>query len=207
MSHKVLDHPIVGGLLTRLRSKSTSSTEFRLLIHQLTTFLTVEATKDLPLRDIQVETPICMATGSVIGPSIAIVPILRAGLGMSSAMCEMLPEASIRHIGIYRDEETLQPVSYYQKLPSAAAPEIAFVVDPMLATGGTAIAVIKELQAWGVQDIRFLGILGAPEGLSALEQAHPDIHILLAGLDERLNDQGYIVPGLGDAGDRQYNTN
>ncbi|MCP4091853.1 MAG: uracil phosphoribosyltransferase [Planctomycetes bacterium] len=202
-----LDHPIVASLLTRLREQSTSSAEFRLITRQLTLFLAVEATRDLPTNAVEIETPLCVTQGQALSTSMAIVPILRAGLGMSETMSELLPEASIRHIGLYRDEETLQPISYYQKLPASNPPQIALVVDPMLATGGTAVAVITELKAWGVADIRFLGILGAPEGVQALQAAHPDVRILLAGLDEKLNDKGYILPGLGDAGDRQYNTN
>jgi uracil phosphoribosyltransferase len=202
-----LDHPIVASLLTRLREQSTSSAEFRLITRQLTLFLTVEATRDLPTTTVEIETPLCVTNGKALAASMAIVPILRAGLGMSETMSELLPEASIRHIGLYRDEETLLPVSYYQKLPASNPPQIALVADPMLATGGTATAVITELKAWGVADIRFLGILGAPEGVQALQTAHPDVRILLAGLDEKLNDKGYILPGLGDAGDRQYNTN
>lgn len=207
MQSIALDHPIVASLLTRLREQSTSSAEFRLIIRQLTLFLTVEATKNLPTAEVQIQTPLCVTTGQALSASITIVPILRAGLGMSETMSELLPEASIRHIGLYRDEKTLQPVSYYQKLPVSNPPQIALVADPMLATGGTAIAVITELKTWGVADIRFLGVLGAPEGVLALQTAHPDVRILLAGLDEKLNDKGYILPGLGDAGDRQYNTN
>ena len=207
MQNLALDHPIVASLLTRLRETRTSSAEFRLIVRQLTVFLTLEATRDFPTSQIEIETPICRCKGAALDAEIAIVPILRAGLGMADAMCEFLPTASIRHIGLYRDEDTLQPVSYYQKLPASDPPQIALVADPMLATGGTASAVVSQLKAWGVGDIRFLGILGAPEGVRNLQEAHPDTRILLAGLDERLNDKGYIVPGLGDAGDRQYNTN
>ncbi|MDP7063313.1 MAG: uracil phosphoribosyltransferase, partial [Planctomycetota bacterium] len=168
-----LDHPIVACLLTRLRERSTSSAEFRLIIRQLTMFLTVEATRDLPTTAVEIETPLCLTRGQAMATAMAIVPILRAGLGMSETMSELLPEASIRHIGLYRDEKTLQPVSYYQKLPEHHPPPIALVADPMLATGGTAVAVITELKTWGVADIRFVGILGAPEGVAALQAAHP----------------------------------
>lgn len=206
MVYRVLEHPLVRCLLSKLRDRDTQPQEFRRLIAQLTTFLGMEATKDLPLQRLAVETPICSTEGHELQPSIAIVPILRAGLGMAEPLFELIPQATVRHVGLFRDEETLQPVTYYQKLPATPA-DVVLIVDPMLATGGTAIATVTMMKDWGATDIRFLGILGAPEGLAALQAAHPDLQILLAGLDEKLNEQGYIVPGLGDAGDRQYNTN
>jgi len=205
MAYHVLDHPLVRCLVSRLRNRDTKPTEFRLLIAQITTFLGIAATKDLALQTITVETPIGTANGQQLKNSIAIVPVLRAGLGMAEPLFDLLPQAAVRHVGLYRDETSLLPVTYYQKLPETAA-EIALVVDPMLATGGTAIATVTMMKEWGVTDIRFLGILGAPEGLEALQQAHPEVPVFLAGLDEKLNHLGYIVPGLGDAGDRQYNT-
>ena len=205
MSVQVLDHPLVHCLVSKLRNHETPPTEFRTLVRQLTTFLGIEATRNLPLQSTEVQTPLCKTRGHQLQSSIAIVPILRAGLGMAEPLFELLPQASVRHVGLFRDEETLEPVTYYQKLPNTPA-DVVLIVDPMLATGGTAIATVEMMKLWGAQDIRFLGILGAPEGLQALQLAHPDVAIWLAGLDEQLNAQGYIVPGLGDAGDRQYNT-
>lgn len=205
MVYRVLEHPLVRCLLSKLRDRDTQPQDFRQLIAQLTTFLGMEATKDLPLQRCAVETPICSATGHRLQNTIAIVPILRAGLGMAEPLFELIPQAAVRHVGLFRDEQTLQPVTYYQKLPATPA-DVVLIVDPMLATGGTAIATVTMMKDWGATDIRFLGILAAPEGLEALQAAHPDIQVLLAGLDEKLNEQGYIVPGLGDAGDRQYNT-
>jgi uracil phosphoribosyltransferase len=205
MAYHILDHPLVRCLLSRLRNRDTQPSEFRLLVAQITTFLGIEATKDLALQAITVHTPISATQGHQLKNSIAIVPVLRAGLGMAEPLFDLLPQAAVRHVGLFRDESSLLPVTYYQKLPRTPA-ELALVVDPMLATGGTAIATITMMKEWGVADIRFLGILGAPEGLAALQQAHPEVPIFLAALDEKLNELGYIVPGLGDAGDRQYHT-
>lgn len=206
MEISLLHHPIAQNLLTRLRQKSTSTIEFRNLVRQLTVFLGLDATRDLPTVPHTIQTPMTTCSGPVLESSIAIVPILRAGIGMAEPLFEMMPHAVVRHLGLFRDEETLQPVTYYEKLPGGHLPDVCLVVDPMLATGGTAIAAVELLRHWGAQDIRFLGILGAPEGVTALQQAHPEVRIHLAGLDERLNEHGYIMPGLGDAGDRQYNT-
>ena len=205
MEVALLNHPIVASLLTRLRDKNTSSVEFRIIVRQLTIFLGVDATKDLACREKMIETPVAEFRGVEMDASIAIVPVLRAGLGMAEPLFELIPQAEVRHLGLFRDEVTLQPVTYYQKLGDKPA-DVCLLVDPMLATGGTAIAAIDILKKWGATDIRFLAILAAPEGIAAVEAAHPDVKICLGALDERLNEQGYIVPGLGDAGDRQYNT-
>lgn len=206
MEAQVLTHPIAQTMLTRLRQKSTSSLEFRSLVRQLTVLLGLEATRDLPTAPHTIQTPIATCSGTVLDASIAIVPILRAGIGMAEPLIEMMPDAVVRHLGLFRDEKTLQPVTYYEKLPGGHLPDICLVVDPMLATGGTAIATLQLLRKWGAVDIRFLAILGAPEGVAAVQKADPEVQIFLAGLDDRLNERGYIIPGLGDAGDRQYNT-
>jgi len=206
MEAQVLTHPIAQTMLTRLRQKSTSSLEFRSLVRQLTVLLGLEATKDFPTAPHTIQTPLATCSGTALDASIAIVPILRAGIGMAEPLIEMMPDAVVRHVGLFRDEKTLQPVTYYEKLPGGHLPDVCLVVDPMLATGGTAIATLQLLRKWGAVDIRFLGILGAPEGVAAVHHADPDVPIFLAGLDERLNERGYIIPGLGDAGDRQYNT-
>ncbi|MDP6962965.1 MAG: uracil phosphoribosyltransferase [Planctomycetota bacterium] len=205
MEVNLLNHPIVAELLTRLRDQNTPPLEFRRIVRQLTVFLGIEATADLPIVPRQVQTPLTTFDGSAIDASTCIVPILRAGLGMAEPLFELLPYAEVKHLGLFRDEETLQPVSYYEKLGTNPA-DICLLTDPMLATGGTAIAAVDTLKAWGTKDIRFLAILAAPEGVKALRQAHPEVKIHLAGLDQHLNKDGYIVPGLGDAGDRQYNT-
>ncbi|MBC8370330.1 MAG: uracil phosphoribosyltransferase [Planctomycetes bacterium] len=205
MEVALLEHPIVASLLTRLRNKNTSTVEFRNIVRQLTIFLGVDATKDVTTRELTIETPVAEFKGVELAPTLAIVPVLRAGLGMAEPLFEIIPEAKVRHLGLFRDEETLQPVTYYEKLGNTPA-DICLLVDPMLATGGTAVAAIDILKKWGATDIRFLAILAAPEGIAAVEKAHPDVKIYLAALDDHLNDNGYIVPGLGDAGDRQYNT-
>ncbi|MGB0952790.1 MAG: uracil phosphoribosyltransferase [Planctomycetota bacterium] len=206
MEPVILQHPLAQAMLTRLRQKSTSSIEFRSLVRQLTTMLGLDATQDLPTTPHTIQTPVATCSSPVLDASVAIVPILRAGIGMAEPLLEMMPQAVVRHLGLFRDENTLQPVTYYEKLPGGNLPDVCLVVDPMLATGGTAIASCDLLREWGVQDLRFLGILGAPEGVDALRKAHPEVRIHLAAVDERLNEHGYILPGLGDAGDRQYNT-
>ena len=206
MEAQVLTHPIAQTMLTRLRQKSTSSLEFRHLVRQLTVQLGLEATQDLATMPHTIQTPVATCSGTALDASVAIVPILRAGIGMAEPLIEMMPDAVVRHLGLFRDEKTLQPVTYYEKLPGGHLPDVCLVVDPMLATGGTAIATLELLRKWGAKDIRFLAILGAPEGVAALQKADPKVTIYLAGLDERLNERGYIIPGLGDAGDRQYNT-
>jgi len=199
-------HPLVQHKISRLREAKTLPEEFRRLTKELSLLLGVEATQDLSTEEFEVTTPLTTCPAHRISRSLALVPILRAGLGMLEGLSDLIPEAEIWHLGLYRDEESLQPVEYYNKLPPGAASKCAFLLDPMLATGGSAIAAVDVLKKWGCSDIRFLGILGAPEGVKALEEAHPDVEIHLCALDSHLNELGYIVPGLGDAGDRQFNT-
>jgi len=202
----VSQHPAILHKLTRLRDKDTQPELFRSLVEQLSTLLAVTATQDLQVGPQIVHTPLAACHGSRIVDSLALVPILRAGLGMTSGVLQLYPSATVRHLGYYRDETNLQPVSYYDKLPSEQAEDVALVLDPMLATGGSAIAAVKTLRKWGCQRIKFLGIIGAPEGVAALQAADPDVEIFLCGLDEKLDARGYIQPGLGDAGDRQFHT-
>ena len=199
-------HPLVKHKLTLMRNKHTKPKKFRELIRELALLLCYEATADLGVMTIEVETPMGTAVGSELVEKIGLVPVLRAGLGMVEGIWEMMPGAEVWHIGLYRDEETLQPVSYYNKLPTQPTVQVCLVLDPMLATGGSAVATINILKNWGAQRIKFVGILAAPEGIEALHQAHPDVPIHIAQIDSHLNDIGYIVPGLGDAGDRQFGT-
>ncbi|MGN0527167.1 MAG: uracil phosphoribosyltransferase [Acutalibacteraceae bacterium] len=203
----VMDHPLIQHKLSILRNKNTGSKEFRALISEIANLICYEATRELPLEDVEVETPICTATMKVLsGKKLAIVPILRAGLGMVEGMLTLVPSAKVGHIGLYRDPETLQPVEYYCKLPADIEQREVFVIDPMLATGGSAIDAITQIKKYGAKHIKFLGIIGAPEGVKALSEAHPDVDIFIGAVDEKLNDHGYIVPGLGDAGDRIFGT-
>ncbi|MDP6099510.1 MAG: uracil phosphoribosyltransferase [Candidatus Thalassarchaeaceae archaeon] len=202
----VPEHALIAHKLTRLRDKETSSVLFRNLAREITQILMVEATRDLSTTPDERETPLSPFTGATLEPRVGIVPILRAGLGMSDVAHEMLPMARILHVGLFRDEETLEPVYYYDKLPTPPNIDMALVVDPMLATGGSAIAAISRLKETGIQDIRFIGLIAAPEGVAALRGAHPDVRIWLASIDDRLNELGYILPGLGDAGDRIMDT-
>jgi uracil phosphoribosyltransferase len=199
-------HPLVKHKLTLLRDKSTDHRTFRELVRELTLLLTYEATQDVTTKPRQVETPMGTANGVEVEETIGLVPIMRAGMGMVDGIMELLPSVQIWHIGLYRDEETLRPVEYYNKLPDHATVQIAIVLDPMLATGGSAIATINILKKWGAKRIKYIGLLAAPEGVKALSEAHPDVPMYVAQLDERLNDIGFIVPGLGDAGDRMYGT-
>jgi uracil phosphoribosyltransferase len=199
-------HPLVKHKLTLLRHTSTEPKKFRQLVRELTLLLTYEATIDLGLKPITVPTPMGQADGSELVDKIGLVPILRAGLGMVEGIWELMPSAEVWHIGLYRDEETLQPVSYYNKLPTMPTVQVCLVLDPMLATGGSAVATCNILKEWGANRIKFVGLLAAPEGIDALQTAHPDVPIHIAQIDQRLNDMGYIVPGLGDAGDRQFGT-
>jgi len=202
----VPEHALIAHKLTRLRDRETSSVLFRNLAREITQILMSEATRDLSTTKDERETPLTSFSGQSLAPRIGIVPILRAGLGMSDTAHEMLPMARVLHVGLFRDEETLEPVYYYDKLPSPPNVDLALVVDPMLATGGSAIAAISRLKETGISDIRFIGLIAAPEGIAALRAAHPDVKIWMAAIDERLNEQGYIVPGLGDAGDRIMDT-
>ena len=203
----VMDHPLIQHKLSILRDVKTPSKEFRALISEIANLICYDATRDLPLEEVEVETPICITKAKMLsGKKVAIVPILRAGLGMVDGMLTLLPSAKVGHIGLYRDPDTLQPVEYYCKLPADIEQREVFVVDPMLATGGSAIDAISQIKKRGPKHIKFLGIIAAPEGLEALSKAHPDVDIIVASLDEKLNDHGYIVPGLGDAGDRIFGT-
>lgn len=199
-------HPLVKHKLTLLRHNDTEPKKFRELVRELAMLLCYEATANLGLKEISVNTPMGEADGSELVDKIGLIPILRAGLGMVEGIWEMMPHAEVWHIGLYRDERTLKPVSYYNKLPTSPTVEVCLVLDPMLATGGSAVATIDILKRWGAQRIKFVGLLAAPEGIETLRAAHPDVPIHLAQIDERLNEIGYIVPGLGDAGDRQFGT-
>ena len=203
----VLDHPLIQHKLAILRSKDTPVKEFRELVGEIAGLMCYEATRNLPLKEVRVETPITTATCHMLaGKKMAIVPILRAGLGMVDSMVGLIPSAKIGHIGLYRDPETHKPVEYYCKLPDDIGNRQVFVVDPMLATGGSAIAAIDFLKQRGCKQIIMMNIIGCPEGVKAVTAAHPDVDIYLAALDEKLNDRAYIVPGLGDAGDRIFGT-
>lgn len=202
----VSQHPLVKHKLTYLRDVSTDHRTFRELVRELALLLCYEATQDLELTPKTVTTPMGDAVGSEASETIGLVPIMRAGLGLVDGIQELLPSVQVWHIGLYRDEETLRPVQYYNKLPDEPTVQVCLVLDPMLATGGSAIATIDILKDWGAKRIKFLGVLAAPEGVKALSDAHPDVPIHVAELDERLNDIGFIVPGLGDAGDRMFGT-
>jgi uracil phosphoribosyltransferase len=201
----VSKHPLVLHKTTQLRDKTTPPAQFRRLVRDLTQILFVEATTDLATEPASVHTPLAPHTGARLAHEVSIIPILRAGLGMSEAILELLPEARVWHLGLFRDEDTHKPVTYYNKLHGRPA-EMAVVVDPMLATGGSATAALDLLARWGVKSMRFLALIAAPEGVAAVQKQHPDVHIYLAALDTHLNEKCYIVPGLGDAGDRQFNT-
>ena len=203
----VLDHPLVQHKLAILRSKNTSVKEFRELISEISGLMCYEATRNLPTKEVEVQTPVAVAKcRRLAGKKLAIIPILRAGLGMVDAMVDLIPSAKIGHIGLYRDPETHLPVEYYCKLPEDIGNRQVFVVDPMLATGGSAVAAIDFLKQHGCRNIVMMNIIGAPEGVETVRKAHPDVDIYLAALDEKLNDHAYIVPGLGDAGDRIFGT-
>lgn len=203
----VLDHPLLQHKLTFIRDKNTGSKDFRDLVEELSMLLAYEVTRNLPLEDYEVETPVATAKTKVLaGKKLGIIPILRAGLGMVNGMLRLIPAAKVGHIGLYRDPGTLQPVEYYAKLPSDIAERDLIVVDPMLATGGSAVAAINYLKKQGAQSIKFVCLIAAPEGVKAVHDAHPDIDIYTASVDERLNEHAYIVPGLGDAGDRLFGT-
>ena len=202
----IIDHPLVQHKLTMLRSIETCNKEFRELVEELATLICFEATRSLPTTEVSVETPICKTTGRLIEKELGVVPILRAGIGMVGGMLNLLPTAKVGHLGMYRDPDTLQPVTYYSKLPIDAKEREIFVVDPMLATGGTASAAIAYLKSMGVTDIRLLCLIAAPEGIAKIQAEHPDVNIYAAACDSHLNSHGYIVPGLGDAGDRLFGT-
>ena len=203
----ILDHPLVQHKVSHLRDRNTGTKEFKELVSELAMLLCYEATRDLPTEEVEIETPIAVAkTRMLSGRKLALVPILRAGLGMVDGMLTLLPAAKVGHIGLYRNEETLEPVEYYCKLPSDIAERDVMVLDPMLATGGSAVDAIAQIKKRGAKSIKFLAIIAAPEGLERLHAAHPDVDIYVAALDEKLNENGYIIPGLGDAGDRIFGT-
>ena len=203
----VTDHPLIQHKLTIMRDKETGSKDFRQLLTEITMLMGYEVTRDLQLSDVEIETPVVKTTQKMIsGKKLGIVPILRAGLGMVDGILQMIPSARIGHIGIFRDEETLQPVEYFAKFPEELDQRDIFIVDPMLATGGSAIAAINSIKQRGAKNIKLVCLVGAPEGVKAINEAHPDVTVYLASLDEKLNEKGYIVPGLGDAGDRIFGT-
>ncbi len=207
MSLTVLDHPLVQHKLSILRDKNTGTKEFRELVQEIATLLAYEVTRDLPLKEVIVETPIAPAKTKVLaGKKLAIVPILRAGLGMVDGMMSLIPTAKVGHIGIFRDEKTLKPVAYYKKLPADIQERDAIIVDPMLATGGSAVEGINVLKEAGCKNIKLVCLISAPEGIKTVQEAHPDVDVFVASIDTCLNEHGYIVPGLGDAGDRLFGT-
>lgn len=203
----VMDHPLIQHKVGMIRRKELGSKDFRAIIGEIAKFMCYEATRDLKLEDVEIETPICKTTVKELsGKKMAVVPILRAGLGMVDGILDMIPAAKVGHIGLYRDPETLKPVEYYCKLPADCEEREVFVVDPMLATGGSSAAAIQMLKDKGCKKIRFLCIIAAPEGVRKMQELHPDVDLYIASLDDHLNDHGYIVPGLGDAGDRIFGT-
>jgi uracil phosphoribosyltransferase len=199
-------HPLVAHKLTLLRDIKTEPKKFRELIREIAALMTYEATADLLVQPKPVQTPLAIADGSELQEKIGLVPILRAGLGMVEGVWDLMPTAEVWHIGLYRDERTLKPVQYYNKLPVEPTVSVCLILDPMLATGGSAVATVDILKHWGVKKIKFVGIIGAPQGIALLQEHHPDVPIHLAAVDDHLNERGYIVPGLGDAGDRQFGT-
>lgn len=203
----VMDHPLIEHKISYIRSKDIGTKEFREVIGEIAQLMCYEATRDLKMKEVEIETPVARTTGRVLdGKKLAIVPILRAGIGMVDGMLSLIPAAKVGHIGLYRDPETLEPVEYYCKLPTDCEERQVFVVDPMLATGGSSAAAVSMLKEKGVKNIRFLCIIAAPEGVERMREEHPDVDLYIGALDERLNDHGYIVPGLGDAGDRIFGT-
>jgi uracil phosphoribosyltransferase len=208
----VSNHPLIQHKLTLLRSATTEPKKFRELVREITWLLAYEALDDLLLIDKTIDTPLCPMVGKELAERVGLIPILRAGMGMVGAMLEVLPMAEVWHIGLYRDHKTLAPVEYYNKLPVEPTVQVCLILDPMLATGGSAVATVDILKRWGAKRIKFLGLIAAPEGVQRMQAAHPDVDIHVAAVDERLTDgsdgrpAGYIVPGLGDAGDRQYGT-
>ena len=203
----VIDHPMIQHKLTIMRKKETGSKDFRELLQEIALLMGYEVTRDLPLMDVEIETPICKTTAKIItGRKLAVVPILRAGLGMVDGIRTLVPVAKVGHIGLYRNEETHQPVVYYCKLPEDVQKRLVIVTDPMLATGGSACDAITMLKERGCNNIRLMCLVGAPEGIERVQKEHPDVDIYLAAVDEKLNENAYIVPGLGDAGDRIFGT-
>lgn len=202
----ISEHPLIAHKISKLRSVDTAPRTFRELVREISALLTYEATKDLGLRPVTVQTPMESMEASELTDKIGLIPVLRAGLGMVEGVWELMPSAEVWHIGFYRDERTLKPVQYYNKLPLAPTVSVCLILDPMLATGGSASATVDILKKWGARRITYVGLIGAPEGVKRLQTDHPDVPIYLAALDDHLNEIGYIVPGLGDAGDRQFGT-
>lgn len=202
----VSNHPLISHKLAKLRERTTEPKKFRELIREIAGLLTYEATRDLELEPMTVETPLEIMQGAILREKIGLVPILRSGLGMVPGVWDLMPSAEVWHIGLYRDEKTLKPVQYYNKLPIEPRVSVCMILDPMLATGGSATATIDVLKNWGVKRIKFVGVIGAPEGIQLVHENHPDVPIYLAAIDRQLNEHGYILPGLGDAGDRQFGT-
>ena len=202
----VSQHPLVKSKLTRLRDVNTEPKKFRELVRELAILLAYEATADLLLTDKTVTTPMGEARGQAVAEKVGLIPVLRAGLGMVEGVWEMMPAAEVWHIGLFRDERTLKPIAYYNRLPISPTVDVCLVLDPMLATGGSASATVDILKKWGAKKIKYVGLLAAPEGIAKLTSDHPDVPIYIAVIDDHLNDVGYIVPGLGDAGDRQFGT-
>ena len=203
----IVDHPLIQHKVTMMRDKNTNTRDFKQLLDEISLLLAYEATKDLPLEDVEVETPICKTTAKMVsGRSIGVVPVLRAGLGMVNGILTLVPNAKVGHIGLYRDPRTHLPVEYYCKLPADSEQRTLIVVDPMLATGGSAVAAIQFIKDRGCKDIKMMNLIAAPEGVKAVREAHPDVDIYIAALDDHLNENAYIVPGLGDAGDRIFGT-
>ncbi|WP_102348236.1 uracil phosphoribosyltransferase [Bacillus sp. Marseille-P3661] len=203
----VFDHPLIQHKLSIIRDKNTGTKEFRELVDEIATLMAYEITRDLPLEDVTIETPVATAQAKVLaGKKLGVIPILRAGLGMVDGILKLIPAAKVGHVGLYRDPETLKPVEYYVKLPSDIAERELIVVDPMLATGGSAVEAITSLKKRGAKHIKLMCTIAAPEGVEEVQKEHPDVDIYIAGLDEKLNEHGYIIPGLGDAGDRLFGT-
>lgn len=204
---QVIDHPLIQHKLTIIRDKNTGTKYFREVVNEIARLLAYEVSREMPLEDIEIETPLTKTTQKQLaGKKVVIVPILRAGLGMVDGMLDLIPAARVGHIGMYRDEETMEPVEYFVKMPAGIEDRQLLVVDPMLATGGSAVAAIDALKKRGATNIKFVCLVAAPEGVKVLQEAHPDVDIFAASLDEKLNDKGYILPGLGDAGDRLFGT-
>ncbi len=203
---KVLEHPLITHKLAWMRRKETGTKDFRENLDEIAGLMAYEITRDIPLRDIRIETPICPSTTQELAKDIVLVPVLRAGLGMVDGITNLIPTAKVGHVGMYRDHETLKPIEYYAKFPENLKEAVVMVLDPMLATGGSASASINAVKSRGAKTIKLVCIVGAPEGIERITQDHPDVDIYLAALDEKLNENGYIVPGLGDAGDRLFGT-
>lgn len=199
-------HPLILHKLSRLRDTATDPKKFRELVQEIAAMLAYEATADLAVMEREVQTPLAKTQGWELKEKIGLVPVLRAGLGMVEGFWELMPSAEVWHIGLYRDEKTLRPVQYYNKLPTEPTVSVCLILDPMLATGGSASATVEVLKKWGVKKIKYVGLIGSPEGIALMQREHPDVPIYLAAIDDHLNEKGYIVPGLGDAGDRQFGT-